>query len=63
MTGHPLIRPRLEMGGCTFVDSRGEPVREGNMATVSGRPYQHIWIREFLSLLREQGRVDLRRSA
>ena len=63
MTGHPLIRPRLEMGGCTFVDSRGEPVREGNMVTVSGRPDQHIWIREFLSLLRGQGRVDLRRSA
>ena len=63
MTGHPFIRPRLEMGGCTFVESRGEPVREGKIVTVSGRPYQHIWIREFLSLLREQGRVKLRRSA
>jgi protease I len=63
MTGHPLIRPRLEMGGCTFVDTRSEPVREGNVVTVSGRPYQHIWIREFLSLLRGQKRVELRRSA
>ena len=63
MTGHPFIRPRLEMGGCTFVESRSEPVREGNVVTVSGRPYQHVWIREFLSLLRGQGRVKLRRSA
>lgn len=63
MAGNPLIRPRLEMGGCTFIESRGEPVREGNMVTVSGRPYQHIWVREFLSLLRGQGRVKLRRRA
>jgi protease I len=63
MTGHPLIRPRLEMGGCTFVESQSEPVREGNLVTVSGRPYQHIWIREFLGLLLKQGRLDLRRSA
>ena len=63
MTGHPFIRPRLEMRGCTFDDSRGEPVREDNVVTVSGRPYQHVWIREFLSLLRGQGRVQLRRSA
>lgn len=63
MTGNPLVRPRLEMGGCTFVESCGDPVREGNIVTVSGRPYQHIWIREFLSLLRKQGRVKLQRSA
>jgi protease I len=63
MAGHPLIRPRLEIGGCTFVESRGEPIREGNVVTVSGRPYQHVWIREFLALLRKQNRVELRRSA
>lgn len=63
MTGHPLIRPRLEMGGCTFIESEAEPIREGNIVTVSGRPYQHIWVREFLSLLRGQGRVKLRRRA
>lgn len=62
MTGHPLIRPRIEMGGCTFVESCGAPVRESHIVTVSGRPYQHVWIREFLSLLRGQGRADLRRS-
>ena len=63
MAGHPFIRPRLEMGGCIFVESGGESVHEGNIVTVSGRPYQHIWIREFLSLLRKQGRVKLQRSA
>ena len=63
MTGHPLIRPRLEMGGCTYVETGGQPVREGNIVTVSGRPYQHVWIREFLDLLRKQGRLELRRSA
>jgi protease I len=52
MTGHPLIRPRLEMAGCTFVETRAEAVTEGQIVTVSGQPYQHIWIREFLSLLR-----------
>lgn len=55
MTGHPLIRPRLEIGGCTYVETQGA-VREGNLVTVSGRPHQHIWIRDFLSLLREHGR-------
>lgn len=49
-TGHPLIRPRVEMGGCTFVESRGEPVRDGNIVTVSDG-YPHIWIREFMKLL------------
>lgn len=63
MTGHPLIRPRLEMKGCTFVEARGEAVCEGNLVTVSGRPYQHIWIREFLSLLRGRRQFELRRSA
>lgn len=63
MTGHPLIRPRVEMGGCTFVEARGEAVRAANIVTVSGRPYQHIWIREFLSLLRGQRQLELRRSA
>jgi hypothetical protein len=51
------------MKGCTFVEARGEAVRADNIVTVSGRPYQHIWIREFLALLRGQKRVALRRSA
>ncbi len=53
LTGHSLIRPRVAMGGCTFVESRGEPVRDGNIVTVSGRPFYHVWIRSFLSMLKE----------
>ena len=64
MTGHPLIRPRVEMGGCAFVETRGEPVRHRNLVTVSGQPFQHIWIREFLSLLRSpQGVAQQQRRA
>ena len=63
MTGHPLIRPRLEMGGCKFVEAGGAPVREGNLVTVSDQRFRHVWIREFLSLLRERERGDARRSA
>jgi protease I len=62
-TGNPLIRPRVEMGGCTFVETRGEPIRDGNVVTISGRPYYHVWIREFLKMLRTPGRAALRRSA
>ena len=60
MTGHPLIRPRLEMRDCTFVETRGDAVRDGNVVTVSGRPYQHLWVRGLLDMLRE--RPDRQRS-
>lgn len=63
MTGHPLIRPRLEMGGCTFVECGGAPLCEGNIITVSGRPYQHVWVREFLKQLRAAEQAGLKKSA
>ena len=63
MTGHPLIRPRLEMSGCRFVETRGEAVREGNLVTVGGPSHRHVWIREFLSLLRTQAPGASKRSA
>lgn len=63
LTGNALIRPRVEMGGCVFVETRGEPVRDGNIVTVSGRPYYHVWIREFLKMLRRPGLVPLKASA
>jgi protease I len=62
MTGHPLIRPRLEMRDCTFVETRGEAVRDGNVVTVSGRPYQHLWVRALLDMLRQERRTDRQRS-
>ncbi|MDB5643603.1 MAG: intracellular protease, PfpI family [Hyphomicrobiales bacterium] len=64
MTGHPLIRPRVEMGGCKFVETRDEAVRHGQLVTVSGQPFQHVWVREFLNLLRSQpGTAEQRRRA
>ena len=55
LTGMGLIKPRVILGGCTYVDARGEAVIDGNIVTVTGRPYYHVWIREFLSMLKERG--------
>lgn len=63
MTGNPLIRPRVQMGGCTYVETRGEPIREGNIVTVSGRPHMHVWVRELRRLLLERERHAQRRRA
>lgn len=56
LTGSSLIRPRVAMSGCAYVDGRDEPVKDGNIVTVTGRPYYHVWVRAFLSMLREGGR-------
>jgi PfpI family intracellular protease len=52
LTGNSLIKPRVAMRGAIYVESRGEAVVDGNIVTVIGRPYYHVWIRAFLSLLR-----------
>ena len=52
LTGNSLIKPRVAMRGAIYVESRGEAVVDGNIATVNGRPYYHVWIRTFLSMLR-----------
>lgn len=52
LTGNSLIKPRVAMRGAIYVESRGEAVVDGNIVTVIGRPYHHVWIRAFLSLLR-----------
>lgn len=54
LTGLSLIKPRVIMRGCTYVDARDEAVIDGNIVTVSERQYCHIWIRAFLSLLRRE---------
>ena len=63
LTGSSLIRPRIALGGCTYVESRGEPVFDGNIVTVIGRPYYHVWIRSFLAMLKGTGNVPRERSA
>jgi PfpI family intracellular protease len=52
LTGNSLIKPRVAMRGAIYVESRGEAVVDGNIVTVIGRPYYHVWIRTFLSMLR-----------
>lgn len=63
MTGHTLIRPRLEISGCTYVETRGTPVRDGSIVTVSAPAFRHVWIREFLTLLRGTERAPGKRRA
>jgi protease I len=53
VTGLSEIKPRVTMHGCTYVDARDEAVIDGNIVTVSRREYCHIWIRAFLSRLRQ----------
>ena len=52
--GLSLIKPRVTMAGCTYVDARDEAVVDGNIVTVTGRPYYHVWMRAFLSLLKRE---------
>jgi protease I len=55
MTGLPMIKPDIVASGNTWVDAGGEPAIDGSIVTASGRPYYHVWMRGFLSLLRERG--------
>jgi protease I len=54
ITGSPLIRTRAAPYGCTYSDTRGEPVIDGNIITVTGRPYHHVWVGEFLAMLQKR---------
>jgi len=63
LTGSFLIKPRVNMAGCTYVEALSEAVVDGNIVTVTGRPYYHVWIRAFLSMLRETGCLPRERSA
>jgi protease I len=54
LTGLSLIKPRVTMAGCTYVDARDEAVVDGNIVTVTGRPYYHVWMRAFLSMLKRE---------
>jgi protease I len=55
MTGLPMIKRDIVASGNTWVDAGDKPVVDGNIVTVSGRPYYYVWMRAFLSLLRERG--------
>jgi hypothetical protein len=36
------------------VEAEGAAVVDGNIATVSSRPYYHLWMQAFLSMLEER---------
>jgi protease I len=55
MTGLDMIKPDIIGSGNTWVDAGSEAVVDGNIVTVSRRPYYHVWMRAFLSLLKERG--------
>jgi protease I len=38
----------------TYVDARGEPVVDGNIVSVSGRPYYHVWTSAFLTKMQAE---------
>ncbi|MEU1934400.1 DJ-1/PfpI family protein [Streptomyces coeruleorubidus] len=50
LTGMDMIRSEIAPDN-TYVAAGDEAVRDGNIVTVSARPYYHVWMREFLPLL------------
>jgi hypothetical protein len=54
MTAIDVIRRDITMSGNMYVEAEGAAVVDGNIATVSSRPYYHLWMRAFLSMLEEQ---------
>ena len=62
LTGSYLIKSRVVLSGCTYVEARGDAVADGNIVTVTGSPYYHVWIRAFLLMLKEPGHLPKERS-
>jgi PfpI family intracellular protease len=55
LTGLDVIRRDITMSGNTYVEAKGAAVVDGNITTVSSRPYYHVWMQAFLSMLEERG--------
>src|SRR5262249_7215006 len=54
MTAIDVIRRDITMSGNTYVEAEGAAVVDGNIAAVSSRPYYHLWMQAFLSMLEER---------
>jgi protease I len=50
LTGLAMMKSDIARAN-TYVDARGEAVVDGNIASVSGRPYYHVWTDAFFTLL------------
>jgi hypothetical protein len=55
LTGVDYIKPDIIASGNTWVETRSEAVRDGNIVTTWVTPFYYVWIREFLSMLNEHG--------
>jgi protease I len=53
MTGIEMIKIEIARAN-TYVDAGSEPVVDRNILTVSRRPYYDVWMREFMSMLKER---------
>lgn len=55
MTGVDFIKPDIIASGNTWVETRSEFVVDGNIVTAWVTPFYYVWIREFLSMLKQRG--------
>jgi hypothetical protein len=55
LTGVHIIKPDIVASGNTWVETRSEFVRDGNIVTTWVTPFYYVWIREFLTMLNERG--------
>ena len=55
LTGVHIIKPDIVASGNTWVETRSEWVRDGNIVTTWVTPFYYVWIREFLAMLNERG--------
>ncbi|HXV82495.1 MAG TPA: DJ-1/PfpI family protein [Candidatus Binatia bacterium] len=58
MTGIDMIKSEIARAN-TYVEAGSEPVVDGNIVTVSRRPYYDVWMRAFMSMLRERRLVGV----
>jgi protease I len=55
LTGVHIIKPDIVASGNTWVETRSEAIRDGNIVTTWVTPFYYVWIREFLAMLNEHG--------
>jgi len=55
LTGVDFIKPDIIASGNTWVETKSEFVVDGNIVTAWVTPFYYVWIREFLSMLKERG--------
>ena len=58
MTGIEMIKTEIARAN-TYIDAGSKPVVDGNIITVSRRPYYDVWMREFMSMLKERKLVGV----